>query len=221
LEREESIRQSMAAEIEAARAAISAAQSQSAEVTQEIARLDFWLDGFGNAGIKSFILEAEMPEVSRKATAYAQRLIAPGAYISVSTTRALKSRDAVKEELTITASIPGCTTSYGAASKGQRRRLDIAVLLAFRAVMARRAGVACDQLFVDEVFDGLDAVGCAVVVEILREIALGAPVVVITHDRNLKAQADRVVSVIHDGTRAALADQPAVRTTGPRKRTRK
>lgn len=68
---------------------------------------------------------------------------------------------------------------YRAASGGERRRLDVALLLAF-------AGRG--TLFFDEVFDALDSEGIGAVVEVLGELAKDRCVVVITHSEELAAR---------------------------------
>ena len=122
----------------------------------------------------------------------------------LSPTRELKTKSVQREELTVEAVIPGCTRSYAGASKGQKKRLDLCLILAFRELVASRANKAFHQLFVDELFDGLDQTGCAGVVELLREMAKTGPVALITHDERIKPAGDRFVLVDHDGTTARI-----------------
>lgn len=70
--------------------------------------------------------------------------------------------------------------SYSAASGGQRRRVDVAVILGF-AEISQGEGT----LFFDEVFDALDLDGQAKVVSLLRELAAERCVVVISHSESL------------------------------------
>jgi len=170
----------------------------------EISRLQFWFEAFGNGGVKSFVIESEIPGINAIATNYARRLLGKGAFVRLSPTRKLKTKDEEREELLVEAGIPGCAQSYAGASKGQRHRLDLSLILAFRAVVAARSACPFDQLFADELFDGVDATGVDCVVEILQEISAGCPVVLVTHDARLKSVGDRRVVVAHDGQRATL-----------------
>lgn len=71
---------------------------------------------------------------------------------------------------------------YKAASAGERRRIDAALLLALADVAAAASGCENDgTLWMDEVFDALDADGCALVADCLAEIGLRRAIVVITH----------------------------------------
>lgn len=163
----------------------------------ELLQLEFWIEGFGNAGIKSFLIEAEIPIINRIATRYARRLLGPGARVQLSATRELKT-GGQREELVVHGVIPGCTVSYANASKGQKKRLDLCVLLAFRDVVARRSTKAFEQFFADELFDGLDETGEDFVVELLRELASACPVALVTHSPRLKSIGDRIVTVRHE-----------------------
>lgn len=163
----------------------------------ELAKLEFWVEGFGNAGIKSFLIEAEVPVINRVATQYAQRLLGPGASVRLSATRDLKG-GGQREELVVHAVIPGCTVSYATASKGQKKRLDLCILLAFRDVVSRRSVKAFEQFFADELFDGLDETGEEFVIELLRDLSAKCPVTLVTHSPRLKSASDQVITVRHE-----------------------
>lgn len=185
-------REQTAGELTAARDAIS-------EKSQEADRVAFWVEAFGNQGLKSFLIESETSEINKRATGYAQRLLGQGTTVRLLATTQLKSSDATREKLTVEAKIPGCSVSYAGASKGQKRRLDLALLLAFRDLVADRSVGAFRQFFADELFDGLDQTGSECVVEMLREIGSNdCPVVLVTHNLQLKSAADRVVVVRHE-----------------------
>lgn len=167
------------------------------ESQREMDRLSFWVEAFGNGGIKSFLIESEVPEINRRATGYAQRLLGPGAVVRLEATTELKT-GAVREQLNVVGAIPGCTETYAGASKGQKKRLDLALLLAFREVVAERSTKSFDQLLADELFDGLDPAGEESVIELLRELSADCPVVLVTHSAGLKSAADRIVTVRHE-----------------------
>lgn len=179
------------------RGELTALDENAQETRAELDRAEFWVHGFGNAGIKSFLIEAEIPSVNRVATAYAHRLLGPGAFVQLRAVKDLKS-GGQREEMTVEGAIPGCCTSYATASKGQKRRLDLCLLLAFRDVVARRAAKSVDQFFADELFDGLDQTGEEHVVELLRDLAHACPVVLVTHSQGLKSVGDRVLTVRHE-----------------------
>lgn len=178
----------------------------------ELARVEFWVHGFGNAGIKSFLIEAQIPALNRVAVTYATKLLGPGAFVRLRATRDLKS-GGQREEMSVEGSIPGCCSSYANASKGQKRRLDLCLLLAFRDVVSVRAAKAVDQLLVDELFDGMDRTGEEYVVELLADLSAKCPVALVTHSQTLRSVGDRVLTVRHEdgvSTLEETADAGAV-----------
>lgn len=175
------------------------------KLKEQMADLDFWVSAFGNSGIKSFVIESELPKINETATRYARRLLGDGAFVRIRPTTKLKTQQTVeREKMQVEAGIPGCAQSYANASKGQRRRFDLSLILAFRAVVSARSACPFDQLFADELFDGVDATGVDCVIEILKEVAAKCPVILVTHDALLSSAGDRRVVVTHDGEFARI-----------------
>lgn len=175
------------------------------KLKEQMADLDFWVSAFGNSGIKSFVIESELPKINETATRYARRLLGDGAFVRIRSTTRLKTQQSVeREKMQVEAGIPGCAQSYANASKGQRRRLDLALILAFRAVVSARSSCPFDQLFADELFDGVDATGVDCVVEILKEVSAKCPVILVTHDAMLSSAGDRRTLVTHNGEFASI-----------------
>lgn len=78
---------------------------------------------------------------------------------------------------------------YASCSGGERRRVDVALLLALRELAVAAHG-RDGTLFCDEVFDALDQQGQADVAEALREMAEDRLVVCITHSQDLLSALD-------------------------------
>lgn len=180
------------------------AKTELETVAERMRVLAFWVEGFGKSGLKSFLLECELSEINATATKYAQRLLGSGARITLAATRKLKTKAVTREELSVSALIPGCTKRYAGASKGQKRRLDLALLLALRDVASSRSGVLITQFFADEVFDGVDKAGCDTVSALLKDLSTQYPISLVTHTNALKSGATRVIRVIHSGETAIV-----------------
>lgn len=75
--------------------------------------------------------------------------------------------------------------TYKSSSAGERRRVDVALLLALGEVSSAARGQVPGTLFFDEVFDCLDEAGIEAVCDVLAELAQDRVVVVITHLRTL------------------------------------
>lgn len=74
---------------------------------------------------------------------------------------------------------------YKANSQGERRRVDLGLLLALGEVAGAATGKPAGTLWFDEAFDGLDEKGLTATAETLRELAAGRAVVVVTHQPRL------------------------------------
>jgi DNA repair exonuclease SbcCD ATPase subunit len=74
---------------------------------------------------------------------------------------------------------------YASLSAGERRRVDVAMLLALADVSGAAAGRLNSTLWMDEVFDALDGDGAAAVGSLVDRLGSSRAVVVITHSDNL------------------------------------
>lgn len=167
------------------------------EVQGQLVLTSFWSTGFGARGVQSYLVESELPAINHDAQIYAVKLIGEGVTVRFDATKKLKSSDALREQMSSHIKLPGAAQSYATASRSQRHRLDIAVLLALRNMIARRAGIKWRQLFADEMFDGLDSAGVEKVQELLEDLSREAPVMLATHDSRLQGIGNRRLVVTH------------------------
>ena len=79
---------------------------------------------------------------------------------------------------------------YFGSSTGERRRIDVALLLALADVAASVRGVEGGTLFLDEVFDGLDEAGREGVCAVMAALAEDRGIVVITHNPALQGMVE-------------------------------
>lgn len=100
--------------------------------------------------------------------------------------------------LSLTGMRGGVERSYKGASGGERRRVDVALLLALSGLARAADGQKVGTLFFDEVFDTLYADGVEAVCTVVRELAEERAVVVISHNAKVQEmlRADRVVHVV-------------------------
>jgi DNA repair exonuclease SbcCD ATPase subunit len=95
----------------------------------------------------------------------------------------------------------GGGAGYRGCSGGERRRIDLALLLALAQVAAAAHGQKDGTLFLDEVFDALDADGLGAVGDCLAELAVDRAVVVISHSPDLVRQLRPVTHIkVDNGT---------------------
>lgn len=130
----------------------------------------------GLRGIRAHVLERATKGVEEVANLWLARLF-PGVSLRL-------GGDSDRLEL----EVEGLEHPFGyrGASGGERRRIDIALLLALAEVSAGALGTTTSgTLFFDEVMDTLDAAGIEGATEVLAEMASDRVVFVITHNREV------------------------------------
>jgi DNA repair exonuclease SbcCD ATPase subunit len=139
----------------------------------------------GMRGVRAHILGKTLSALEAVANSWLQRVAGPGLSLSLKSYSEKKS-GGVTDAISLEVVGAGGGFGYKAASGGERRRLDIALLLALAEVaQAAHGRGAGSTLWVDEVFDALDSPGMEAVVKAVQELAKDRCVVVVTHDEVL------------------------------------
>ncbi len=138
----------------------------------------------GLKGARAGILGRLLSGLEGAANAWLAKVAAPGMRLELKPYSEKKS-GGVSDAISLQVHGAGGGLGYKASSGGERRRVDVALLLAF-------AGTG--TLFFDEVFDALDSDGIEAVVRVLGELAQERCVVVITHSDELKARVPHVAA---------------------------
>lgn len=97
-----------------------------------------------------------------------------------------KARGGVTDDLTIEVLGAGGGFGYDACSVGQRRRIDVALLIGLARISHAAHGLTDGTLFFDEVFDILDPVGVEAVCDALIDLSRDRCVVVISHSETVR-----------------------------------
>lgn len=112
----------------------------------------------------------------------------------------LGSEGQVIEELNLVVHGAGGGFGYNACSAGERRRVDVAILLALAKISQAAHGMGDGTLFFDEVFDVLDHPGTVGVASALSELAESRCVVVISHSERVQKVLEAAVHYhVEDG----------------------
>ena len=167
------------------------------DLKNEILYYDFWVEGFGNRGIKSFLLDEIVPELNKKATYYASMLMDNEIQIEFNTESTLKSGE-IRDKFNISIMYSDEVVAYENCSSGEKGRIDVAILLALQSLIFSRAVGNCNLVVFDEVFTNLDITGIERVVNLLREEAENKAILVISHQNELKDYFDNQILIIKD-----------------------
>lgn len=151
--------------------------------TKEMSYTDFWIRGFSNQGLPSFILDSIVPHIAQRANFYLETLTDGDIVLKIETQREKKStKGEFLDKIFIGWTIEGVDDSYP-PSGGQLKKIEIAVDLALMDLVASRESNTIDLLVLDEVLDGLDAEGCSRVLLLLGELrSRRRSIFVISHD---------------------------------------
>jgi DNA repair exonuclease SbcCD ATPase subunit len=159
---------------------------------------DFWVKGFGNSGLPSYLMDDIIPQIAAGANHYLETLADGDIRVEFDTQSKLKSGD-LREKLSINWVIEGIPGVM--PSGGQKKKISIAVDLALMDIVAAREHAGIDLLLLDEIFDGLDASGKSRVMDLLQELRhKRSSIFVISHDPGLAEMFESVVTIAkHEG----------------------
>jgi DNA repair exonuclease SbcCD ATPase subunit len=177
VQRAEDSRAALQADLDAAEEAVRAAEA-------EVAELEAVLQVVGLKGVRAHLLGHALGGLEQVANVWLGRLGMSHLTLSL-LPYSEKKTGGVTDSISIEVAGAGGGHGYKGASSGERRRLDVALLLAMSEVAGAAQGMAAGTLWFDEVFDALDEEGTEAVVSALGLLAQERAVVVITHARHL------------------------------------
>jgi len=151
------------------------------QINEDTRYLKFWETGFGNQGVKSFLIDEVVPVLNNKASYYMAALMDEERTLEFDTETRLKSGE-TREKFDIRLrNEEGQEVTYESCSAGEKRRIDTATLLALQDLVFHRTVGGSNIVFFDELFDSLDRTGIERVVGILEEEAKEKAIFVISH----------------------------------------
>jgi DNA repair exonuclease SbcCD ATPase subunit len=142
----------------------------------EVPYLDFWIRGFGDQGIRSFVLKEIIPILNARINYWLQFLVDNRIQISFNTEL---------EEKIERCPADGDNFVYHAMSGGEHQRIDLAISQAFAHVMMLTSGTCPSIVCLDEVGTNLDRPGIQAIYKMICELARERQVLVTTHDPDL------------------------------------
>ena len=164
------------------------------KATRDVKVLDGVKSVFSNTGIKSFVLEQVYPALNESLEKYMSILTDGSISASISATSESKTGN-VSDKITIDVIRNSKETDYDSLSSGEQRRFDVALSLSLQDYVSANSGI--NVLFLDEIFDSLDAVGVDKVMGLLKEKAKEySSVFVISHSTELKDNFDNEIKVV-------------------------
>jgi DNA repair exonuclease SbcCD ATPase subunit len=175
-----------------------------ADLDMTLAHIQFWVKGFSNRGLPSFVLDNVMPLITSRANHYLETLADGDISMDFQTQRELKSaKGEVRDEITIVTTIEG--HEGVTPSSGQRTKMNVATDLALMDLVSSREGGRLNLLMLDEVLDGLDGEGTERVLMLLQELrTVKGSVFVISHGSTMAEIFEHGLKVIKEGGSATV-----------------
>jgi DNA repair exonuclease SbcCD ATPase subunit len=163
--------------------ALGEAEDRADELKARVNLLECAQQVLGPRGARARLLADALGGVSQAATAWATRLFGRDVGVELSPSVEQKNGNAVAK-LGLAVSGVG-NGAYRSLSGGERRRVDVAILLALADVSSAARGEDHGVLWLDEVLDALDDGGIEAVCSVAEELARERCVVLISHSKLL------------------------------------
>lgn len=170
--------------LEDANDALDVAQAELDTQRKDLAALSAAERVLSLSGVRSYLLGQALAGIEEIANGWLARLVSSELSLSLKP-YSEKASGGIKDSISMEIEGAGEGYGYAATSGGERRRIDIALLLALGEVAEAAAGISTGTMFFDEVFDALDDDGVSTATEVLQELAKDRCVVVISHNQSL------------------------------------
>lgn len=178
-------------DLEAARIALRAAAKAATEAEDKVAALAREKETLtavevvlGLRGVRVGVLAKSLAGLGAIANAWLARLGISSMSLALKP-YSEKKTGGVTDSISVEVSGAGAGLGYKAGSGGERRRVDLALLLGLSEVANAAAGEQPGTLFFDELFDALDSGGVKAVSLALEDLARDRCVVVVSHNPEL------------------------------------
>lgn len=150
---------------------------------------EFWVNGFGDAGIKSFIFDLICSTLTARANHYANILTGGSVVLSFDTQKKMKSGE-IREKFDCEVITDGEAVSYKSYSGGEKRRISLSVDMALSDLMTDYYKSDFNIVVYDEQDHYMDKEGRVNYMNLLREQAKDKKVFVVAHDAEFKSMFD-------------------------------
>ena len=155
------------------------------EIEEGTKYLDFLVEAFSNRGIKSLLLDEIIPSLNTRVNYNASALLEDEKRIEFDTEAMLKSGES-RDKFNVKLYVGNEEVNYKSCSSGEKRRIDICILLSLQGLIFSRSASNSNIIIFDEIFDSLDIVGIEKVVNLLQEEAKDKTIFVISHSSEFR-----------------------------------
>lgn len=160
-------------EIDAEEKRLAVMTKETGELEEQFQYVKFWKTAFGPKGLKSYILDNRLQEMTDAANEWVRIITGGTFWIRFETQTMGRSSKKLTNEINIRVfryNKNGSITdrNYRSWSGGQKERISLAIDFGLSRLVAKRAKKSYDLLILDELFKHLDRSGREAVVDMLR-----------------------------------------------------
>lgn len=178
--------------------------------TLEKRYVDFWVDGFGLKGLKSYVLDARLQEMTDAANTWVRMLTGGTIWVRFETQKMGRSTKKLSNDINCRVfryNPNGSVTerNYKSWSGGEKKRVSWAIDFGLSRLVSARATKRYDLLILDEVFKYVDAAGGEAVVEMLKHLRKErSSIFVIEHGSDFASHFENKLIVRKQGGRSTI-----------------
>lgn len=178
--------------------------------------LEFWNQAWGPKGLKSYILDTRLQELTDAANHWVHLLTGGSIWVKFET-QVVGRTGGVRNKFNIRVfrydrSGAVVERNYRSWSGGEKQRVSLGIDFGLAQLIATRSQKTYDLLILDEVFRHLDRSGREAVMEMLQRVsATKSSVIVVDHDADFKGLFENLVVVAKKDGRAAILEGSDVR----------
>ncbi len=179
----------------AAEAEVSQLHIKEHECSLHIQDLAFWVKGFGNQGIRSYMLDQFIPVLNKAVRDYSDTLT--DGQLDIRFTNRTKLADGtVKEKFQVEVFNLHGANSYRGNSGGERDRVDLAVWFALNDLLCVRKNRRIGLLFLDEILKFSDPAAWERAATLIRRLAKTRRIFLVTNNPMFDAQFPHAITVV-------------------------
>lgn len=147
------------------------------EIEKDIPYLEFWIDAFGDSGIRRWVVDSIIPMLNKKLK-YLMMILDNNRL-------KIEFDNELRESIYKNIDDKDVKFKYHTLSAGQRRRLNLATNQSFAHIMIDSVGSCPSVVFLDEVTTNIDPIGVLGIFNLICELSEDRQVFVTTHDVDL------------------------------------
>lgn len=182
-------------ELDKTRATLVDKQAASKDLISQVEPLEFWVEGFSAAGIRSHMLKYVTPVLNERAKHYCDLLTSGEMQIEFETSKLMKS-GATKESFNIVVQQANGDDTYAGCSGGEKARADLVIAMTLGDLAAMRVNKSMSFRFIDEAFERVDESGLEAIMTLLHDQKdRYDSVFVVTHKNELKQHFNQTLTV--------------------------